>query len=772
MLPVRAAPLSVLEVAPMSVARRRRRVALTPVRAGRVVADPLEPRTLLSATVTATVPAQTLTAGQTPAAISLASYFDDPTIPAGDTAVDMQTNLPAPDNSIPLYLTNAATPQTVANFLAYITNGEYAGTVIHRSVPGFIIQGGGFTTAGTAITSLGTIPGESATATLTNTTGTIAVALSDGPDSGTDNWFFNLANNDGTTPGNPNLDDTSDGGPFTAFGKVVYDGLTVLDDIADLPIVNDTDQAGGAWGSLPVQAGTLANGSTEATVPATDLITINPVVVPGGLTYTAISSNPALVAPTVSDGDLSLNPVAGATGTAQVTVTATDLGGITATQTFAVTVDTANPTSTILAALPAAAQTAPAGTATPFALGTLVEKGATPPYTVTVDWGDGTTATTFTATADGTIPAQSHTYAAAGTDTVSVTVADSAGNTSDPATFTATVSPAVASLAVTPPAAQTALAGAPASIAVGSFAETNATAPFTVTVDWGDGTADTTVAATAAGVIPAQVHTYAAAGTDTVSVTVADSAGNTSTSAMFAVAVAAPTGLVPTLAKTTVPTTAVTGATVKGSATFSLTNATATTDQGTNGIALYATTAGEIAPGQGTLVGSAKLRLALKAGGTAKVTVPVRAASLADGTYTLVAVTTNASGKVVATAGPTLTVAAPTVLLSATVTATPADVAAGKSVTFALALTNAGNVASTGRATIVLVLAADGSTPSIALGTVTRSVTIKPGGKPLVLRLTAKVSAFQATGTFTPQVTFTQPDGAATAAGTSPVNVG
>ena len=88
------------------------------------------------------------------------------------------------------------------------------------------------------------------------------------------------------------------------------------------------------------------------------------------------------------------------------------------------------------------------------------------------------------------------------------------------------------------------------------------------------------------------------------------------------------------------------------------------------------------------------------------------------------------------------------------------------------ALTNSGNVASTGRATIVLVLAADGSTPSIPLGTVTRSVTIKPGGKPLVLRLTAKVSAFQATGTFTPQVTFTQPDGAATAAGTSPVNVG
>jgi cyclophilin family peptidyl-prolyl cis-trans isomerase len=288
---------------------------------------------LLSATLLSAVPTQSVAPSGT-ATVNLSTYFDDPTIPAGDSVVNMVTNLPAPYNSIPLELTNAATPDTVANFLHYITSGEFANTIFHRSVPGFIIQGGGYSNTGAMVSSFGAINGESSTATLTNTTGTIAMALSTGPDSATSEWFFNLDNNNGTTS-NPNLDNSSDGGPFTAFGIVIYNGLSTIDDIADLPTVND--EANGAWSNLPVQNYSGENGATVASVPTSDYVTINPVIVPGGITYGAVSANTSLVTTSIVNGVLTLTPVAGVTsGSTTVTVTATDLGGGTAQSTFTV----------------------------------------------------------------------------------------------------------------------------------------------------------------------------------------------------------------------------------------------------------------------------------------------------------------------------------------------------------------------------------------------------------------------------------------------------
>ncbi|HZK82828.1 MAG TPA: peptidylprolyl isomerase, partial [Humisphaera sp.] len=298
--------------------------------------ETLESRCLLSATVTAQVPAQTIVAGQIPAALSVSNFFNDPTVTG--TAVILQT----PDGNIPLVLTDTATPQTVANFLKYISTGEYANTIFHRTVPGFILQGGGYGTNGTHISTFGTIPGESATASLKNTTGTIAMALSSGPNTGTSEWFINLANNPNLDEANPSAADY-DGGPFTAFGTVVYNGMTVVNSISNLTIVNDS-VASGAWTTLPVlPTYSGANGSTAATpVPASDLVTINPMVLPGGLTYAVTSSNPNLVTGSVSNGNLQLTPGAGA-GSANVTVTATDMGGGTASSTFAVTVANNSP---------------------------------------------------------------------------------------------------------------------------------------------------------------------------------------------------------------------------------------------------------------------------------------------------------------------------------------------------------------------------------------------------------------------------------------------
>ena len=93
------------------------------------------------------------------------------------------------------------------------------------------------------------------------------------------------------------------------------------------------------------------------------------------------------------------------------------------------------------------------------------------------------------------------------------------------------------SLVVTPPANQTATAAVGKSFNLGSLAATNATAPYTVDVSWGDGSTDTSFTTTAAGTLAAHSHTFAAAGTDTVTVTVTDSADHTSNHATFLVAV-------------------------------------------------------------------------------------------------------------------------------------------------------------------------------------------------------------------------------------------
>src|SRR5207253_10631604 len=88
--------------------------------------------------------------------------------------------------------------------------------------------------------------------------------------------------------------------------------------------------------------------------------------------------------------------------------------------------------------------------------------------------------------------------------------------------LTGNIHPVGATLTVTAPANQTAVAGVAKTFTLGSFKASNATAPYTVDVNWGDGSADTKFTATAAGTIAGKSHTYAKAGTDTVSIVVTD----------------------------------------------------------------------------------------------------------------------------------------------------------------------------------------------------------------------------------------------------------
>lgn len=145
------------------------------------------------------------------------------------TIVQFETNLG--DFQVNLY--DNDTPQTVANFLAYVQNGDYSESVVHRSVAGFIVQGGAVTTDDLGVLSeIPTRPAVPNEPVFANVRGTIAMAkLGGNPDSATSQWFFNLANNTG------NLDNQNGG--FTVFGEVIGNGMDVVDAIAAVPTFNN-----------------------------------------------------------------------------------------------------------------------------------------------------------------------------------------------------------------------------------------------------------------------------------------------------------------------------------------------------------------------------------------------------------------------------------------------------------------------------------------------------------------------------------------------------
>jgi len=136
---------------------------------------------------------------------------------------DPQVVLTTPLGDITVQL-HGDKPQTVANFLAYINDGLYNNSFAQRLVPGFVLQGGGYTLqGGTTVTSVPTfapiVNEYSVGQTRSNVFGTLAMARVSGVvNSATSQWFFNLANNSSL--------DTVDGG-FTVFGDVIA-GANVL----------------------------------------------------------------------------------------------------------------------------------------------------------------------------------------------------------------------------------------------------------------------------------------------------------------------------------------------------------------------------------------------------------------------------------------------------------------------------------------------------------------------------------------------------------------
>lgn len=114
-------------------------------------------------------------------------------------------------------------PETVANFLRYVDKGHYNGTIFHRVIPNFMIQGGGFTKEFTQRKTDSPIKNE-AKETLKNVRGTIAMARLSAPDSATSQFFIN-------TNDNPSLDWRKFNMGYAVFGKVVQ-GMEVADEIS------------------------------------------------------------------------------------------------------------------------------------------------------------------------------------------------------------------------------------------------------------------------------------------------------------------------------------------------------------------------------------------------------------------------------------------------------------------------------------------------------------------------------------------------------------
>jgi len=176
--------------------------------------------------------------------------------------------LETPLGDIEIELLTEDAPNTVANFLKYVHSGAYDQSFVHRSVPDFVIQGGGYTFDGANPVGIFSNDPLENEFKVSNTRGTVAMAKVGGnPDSATSQWFINLKDN--SDP----LD--VDNGGYTVFGKVTGNGMDVADAIAALDTVN----AQGAFTDLPLinwESGPVLTENLVFTNITTDIPPVEP----------------------------------------------------------------------------------------------------------------------------------------------------------------------------------------------------------------------------------------------------------------------------------------------------------------------------------------------------------------------------------------------------------------------------------------------------------------------------------------------------------------
>lgn len=160
-----------------------------------------------------------------------------------------QVELQTTEGRIVLELNAEKAPKSVANFLQYVREGFYKGTVFHRVIPNFMIQGGGFNAQLEQKQTREPIQNEAANG-LRNERGTIAMARTGYPHSATAQFFINHQEN--RFLDNPG----QDGWGYAVFGKVVQ-GMDVVDKIASVPTGNIKGMQNVPFKNVMIQSATI-----------------------------------------------------------------------------------------------------------------------------------------------------------------------------------------------------------------------------------------------------------------------------------------------------------------------------------------------------------------------------------------------------------------------------------------------------------------------------------------------------------------------------------
>ena len=165
---------------------------------------------------------------------------------AANTLVEMKTSM----GNIEIELFNDKAPISAKNFEDYIKDNFYNGTVFHRVIPGFMIQGGGMDGNMVEKQTKAPIQNESYNG-LKNARGTLAMARTNNPNSATSQFFINTVDNDFLNKSQMNAG-------YTVFGKVTK-GMDVVDKITQVPTANF-----GIHQNVPKQAVKIINVSIKA----------------------------------------------------------------------------------------------------------------------------------------------------------------------------------------------------------------------------------------------------------------------------------------------------------------------------------------------------------------------------------------------------------------------------------------------------------------------------------------------------------------------------
>jgi cyclophilin family peptidyl-prolyl cis-trans isomerase len=200
--------------------------------------------------------------------IFLLATLSAPSIVLGNFTLRLQTDL----GGLDIELFDTAAPQTVDNFMNYVTDADYDGTFIHRratvdtsgvsvlQMGGFIFNPDDGDLFGTGTSHIATDPpvvNEFDGVNRPNVRGSMAMAKPNGePDGATSEWFFNVDDN-------PGLDDPANSGGFTVFGRVVGNGMDVIDEISSLSRCRDVVPFVIFCGNLPDVPVTLVSTSDE-----------------------------------------------------------------------------------------------------------------------------------------------------------------------------------------------------------------------------------------------------------------------------------------------------------------------------------------------------------------------------------------------------------------------------------------------------------------------------------------------------------------------------